>query len=330
MSAVDLSILIVNWNSAAYVKECLAAVPRAIGALRCEVIVIDNASFDSCGEMLLTTFPDVRFVQSDRNLGFGGANNLLARMSNAPVLLFLNPDTVPSAHALERMWRHLMDGADVGVLGCRLRNTDGTIQTSCVQAVPTVVNQFLDADLLRWLAPGLKLWGTSALRDTSATVDVEAVSGACMMMRRSVFEAVEGFSSAFFMYGEDIDLCARATAAGFSVRHVVDAEVVHHGGGSSRHAPSAFSVVMMCKSVSILIHRHRGERSAAIYRAALTVAASVRLGILLVSWPVWAVAAGVGRWTGAWHKWTAVLRWSLGLPVKGAPVRLAVPTDGGF
>lgn len=328
MDVVDVSILIVNWNSADYVRECVTAIPGAIGSLRYEVVVIDNASFDNCGEILRTTFPNVRFLQSGTNLGFGGANNALAAMSSAPVLLFLNPDTIPTALAFERMWQELKGETGIGIVGCRLLNTDRTVQTSCVQALPTVLNQFLDADLLRWMTPGLRLWGTSALRDTCRrSLDVEAVSGACMMVRREAFEAVEGFSPAFFMYGEDIDLCARVANAGWAVRHVGDAEVIHHGGGSSRHAPSTFAVVTMCESISLLVRRHHGAGSAAVHRVASTAAAALRLVILLASWPVWIFAGGVSRWHGAWQKWTTVLRWNVGLAVKGVPARPAGPTD---
>jgi N-acetylglucosaminyl-diphospho-decaprenol L-rhamnosyltransferase len=320
---VAVSIVIVNWHSADFVCAAVDAIPASAAPLDVEVLVVDNASYDDCRGRLALSHADVRFIQSPTNLGFGGANNLGARYARAEVLLFLNPDTVPSPGAIATLYRHLTGTADAGVVGGRLLNSDGSLQTSCVQALPTVLNQALDMDLLRRLTPRLSLWGTQALFTPSDRPQrVAAVSGACMMLRRSTFEAVNGFSPAFFMYGEDLDLCARIGEAGGRNLYAHDAVVVHHGGGSSRQAPGTFSIVTMCESIALLIRRLRGPASAHAYRATMSLVAGARLGALLLAAPLWIGRSGTVRWSGACRKWWTVLRWTLGLHPRNRAVRV--------
>jgi hypothetical protein len=279
-----------------------------------EIIVVDNASFDGCREQLARERPDVVFVQSGANTGFAAANNVGAQLARGPVLLFLNPDTEVIGGALDRLYCHHERMSDAGVLGCRLLNTDGSLQTSCVQALPTVWNQTLNADFLRRCFPRAQLWGMRALFGSATSpVEVQAVSGACMMIGRSVFEGVGGFSPAFFMYGEDLDLCDRLRRAGFRNRYAGDCEIVHHGGGSSQHTRRTFSVVMMRESMAILLRRSHGPVASATYRVASVVTACIRVAILTAVCPAWLIFRDRPSWTGACRKWLAVLAWGLGL-----------------
>jgi GT2 family glycosyltransferase len=323
---IELSVVIVNWNSVEYVRSCVRSIVAETRALTYEIIVVDNASFDGCEEELAAEYPAIVFLQAGQNLGFGGANNLGARRARGRVLLFLNPDTIVMNGAIDRVFFQLAGLSDAGIVGCRLLNTDGSLQTSCVQALPTVLNQVLDADVLRRCVPQARLWGTRALFGSSTKpLEVEAVSGAFMMIRRELFEAIGGFSPAFFMYGEDLDLCARVLRAGFRNFYVGDCEVVHHGGGSARRAPSTFSVIMLCESVALLLRRLRGPLSSASYRAAMTVAACIRLAILGAVSPVWLARRGVTSWSGACRKWLAILGWGLRLNRPTLPDPVTVP-----
>ena len=146
---MDLSIIIVNWNSA----DVSARLPRLDLPFRAgiefEVIVVDNASNDHCEQMLREEFPGVIFVQSGANLGFARANNLGFSHSTGEILLFLNPDTEVSDDSIVRMAHCLRATEGAAAVGARLLNTDGTLQTSCVQSFPTIANQLLDFDFLR-------------------------------------------------------------------------------------------------------------------------------------------------------------------------------------
>jgi GT2 family glycosyltransferase len=311
---LDLSIILVNWYSADYVLACVRSIREQTSAVSYEVIVVDNASFDGCGERLAREHSDVVFVQSQCNLGFARANNVGAEHAHGAVFLFLNPDTELRDRAIERLYADFQRLPDAGVVGCRLLNSDGSLQTSCVQSLPTVLNQVLDTDVLRRWFPKAAMWGTAALfRDGSEPVEVEAISGACMMIRRDVFARVNGFSSDYFMYTEDLDLCFKTRRAGFRNYHLGDAVIVHHGGGSSQQARSDFSSIMVRDSVGRFLRKSRGGFYSGCYRFALSGAAAIRLALLVILSPVWLARHGVHRWGAACRKWFAVFRWGVGL-----------------
>jgi GT2 family glycosyltransferase len=311
---LDLSIVIVNWRSVEFLRACLASVERETTTVNYEVIVVDNASGDGCSEMLAAEFPKVVFVQSEVNLGFSGANNLGVRYARGRVLLFLNPDTEILDGAIDVLYREVANLSAAGVAGCRLLNSDGTVQTSAIQSFPTILNQLLNAELLRRCFPNSALWGNAALFQTGPRpVIVDSVSGACMMVRRDVFDRVGGFSSDYFMYAEDSDLCFKTRAAGHPNYYVGSARIVHHGGGSSQRAASDFSHVMMRESIARFLCKFRGRAYGAAYRLTLSAAALLRLVVLALTFPVWLVQKGVSGWALACRKWLAIFRWGIGL-----------------
>jgi N-acetylglucosaminyl-diphospho-decaprenol L-rhamnosyltransferase len=310
---VELSIIIVNWNSKDYVRKCIQSIYANARAVTFEIIVVDGASYDGCGEMLGHEFPAVRFVQSQTNAGFAAGNNLGAGISHGRVLLFLNPDTEIIGNALDRLFETLNRLPNAGMAGAKLLNSDGTLQTTCIQSFPTVLNQVLASEFLRRIFPRSRLWGIKALSDeTQNPSSVEVISGACMMIKRSIFRKVSGFDERFFMYSEDLDLCYRVREAGFDCRYVPGAQITHHGGGSSRSARSMFSIVMTRESIFRFLRFHRGQSVAWLYRAAMGISSLIRL-------PLIATSIGAKRLAGkkingdSFHKWIFILRWSAGL-----------------
>ena len=191
--------------------------PRRAG-LEFEIIVIDSASFDGCAEMLRKEFPQVRFIQSQENLGFAKSNNLAFRSATGESVLFLNPDTEIVGPAINVLHSALKMLPDAGVVGGRLLNSDGTVQTSCVQAFPTILNQLLNAESLRRRFPRSRLWGMAPLFDAGTKPKlVEAISGACVMLPRLLLEKIGVFSKDYFMYSEDIDLSYKVNAGRIQV-----------------------------------------------------------------------------------------------------------------
>ncbi len=162
---MDLSIIIVNWNSKRYLGKCLKSITAHTSGLAQEIVVIDNASFDGTGEYLQRRFPQVLFIQSHRNQGFGRSNNEAFRHSRGSHLLFLNPDTEVTGPAVEILYRSLNRLPGAGVVGGRLLNSDLTVQTSCITAFPNITNQVFDAELLRRWFPRNRLWGIRALTE---------------------------------------------------------------------------------------------------------------------------------------------------------------------
>jgi GT2 family glycosyltransferase len=311
---MDLSIIIVNWNSVDYVQKCIRSIRAQTVAMTYEIIAVDNASYDGCGETLAREYPEVVFLQSHSNLGFAGANNLGARNADGRNFLFLNPDTEVIDGAIDRFYDRFQALTDAGVAGCRLLNTDGSLQASCVQPFPTVMNQVLDADVFQGWFPGAGLWrNAGAFKGKKNPVEVEAVSGACMMIRREVFDRIGGFSPEYFMYTEDLDLCFKTRQAGLRNYYVPGAVIVHHGGGSSQQARSDFSNVMMRESVARFLRKSRGGFYASCYRASMVSAALIRLLLMLALCPVYLVQRRTQPWIASVRKCFAILRWGLGL-----------------
>jgi GT2 family glycosyltransferase len=310
-----LSIIIVNWKSAAFVRKCLASLYSNTSGVTFEILVVDNASFDGCGEMIRREFPAVRFIQSPKNLGFAQANNLGVEHSTGRILLFLNPDTQVVGPAVVRMAACVESVPDAGVFGLKLLNSDLSVQTSCVLSFPSVLNQVLDSNYLRAMFPKSSLWGNRVLfEDSRNPIPAEGVSGACLMVRRSVFEKVGRFSCAYFMYGEDIDLCFRIRQAGWKNYYVGDATVIHHGGQSTNsHSDDYFSSILMRESILTFVRTHRGKLYALVLQSATALAALCRLSLLAVAM---ALPLGVRRRHAvcfAFGKWTRVFRWAIGL-----------------
>jgi N-acetylglucosaminyl-diphospho-decaprenol L-rhamnosyltransferase len=310
---MDLSIIIVNWNSKDYLAKAIGSIEARPLGMSFEIVVIDSGSFDGCAEMLRETHPSVRFIQAPGNIGFARANNEAFSASCGQVLLFLNPDTEVVGGAIGELYRQLTRMPEAAIVGPKLLNSDGSVQDTCVRAFPTILNQVLDSDLLRTRFPRAGLWGKrTLLAQGDAPRNVDAVSGACLMMKRSLFEAVGKFSPDYFMYSEDMDLCLKAERAGFSIWYVPTAVVVHHGGASSSKTPaSTFSAVMAFESQWRFFRKTRSSRYASLYRGAMFGASVLRVGALLLAWPL----HGLHRdWWGryALRKWVARLRWTLG------------------
>jgi GT2 family glycosyltransferase len=313
-AAIDLSIIVVNWNSKEYVRECVESVERSIRSVRYEVIVVDSGSFDGCGEMLALSHPAVRFIQIARNVGFGQANNIGAKHACGEMLLLLNPDTYVYSGTIDTLLAHARTLENAGVVGCRLVNTDGTLQASCVQVVPTILNQLINIAMLQRLFPSLPpLQSACSFEKASRPVPVQVLSGACMMIARNAFEEVGGFSSDYFMYGEDIDLCHKLRSHGRANYYCRSVEVVHHGGKSSGHKASGFSEVMMREAVYRFLRKTRGEAYGGLYRIALAGVALVRLTLVLLMLPCALASGGLRHLVRLTAKWIAVLRWTFGL-----------------
>jgi GT2 family glycosyltransferase len=309
---MDLSIIIINWNSADYLNNCLRSLYDNVKGPEFEIIVVDNASFDGSEAMLRSHYPQATFIQSDANLGFSKANNLGAKQARGRVFLFLNPDTEVTGSAIQDMMSTFDARPDAGIVGCKLLNGDGTIQTSCIAAFPTILSEALDLEYLQVLFPESRLWGMAALATQSSDPQqVECVSGACLMIRRDVFESVGGFSANYFMYAEDRDLCYKVHQAAYRAYFVGSATIVHFGGRSSEsQTESNFSAVMRCQSLLEFMRCRHGWAYAAAYRGTTAVAAFFRLmilGSIYATLPGWRT-----RWHPALNKWVGIFRWSLG------------------
>lgn len=312
---MKLSIVIVNWNSATYAVDCISSIHSALEGVEYEVIVVDNASSDDSREVLERLSSPVRLIRSSENLGFAGANNLAFQQSVGQAILFLNPDTKILDNAIQTMLSVLGSSPDIGAVGCRLLNGDLTIQTSCIQPLPTVLNQLVDIEWLKRRWPRLRIWGIWPLYEATqkSSIAVEAISGACLLVKRDVFERVGLFSTDYFMYTEDLDLCHKISGAGYRVCYTGDASVVHYGGESTKKQEDGFKDVVMRQSIFRFLQKSRGNAYAALYRVAVSFSAVVRLGLLSLAFISPVAPLERNLVLNAFRKWRWILMWSLGL-----------------
>jgi GT2 family glycosyltransferase len=180
--------------------------------------VVDNASRDNSVQRVKDEFPDVRLITNNANAGFAKANNQAVKVSTGRYLFFLNPDTALKPGALQAVCRFMDAHPDIGLAGTRIVNPDGSPQ-------PSVEKQY----------PGER-YARGDLKNLKG--EIAWVLGASMIIRREIFEKLKGFDEAFFLYGEEQDLCLRVRKAGFPIGFISDAVVIHWGGQSEKEVPS--------------------------------------------------------------------------------------------
>jgi GT2 family glycosyltransferase len=319
---MNLSIIIVNWNALDYLKECVASIFEHTSGITIELIVVDNASTKGDVSTLNEAFPGIRIILSKENLGFSRANNLGFRHSSGEYVLLLNPDTKLVNPAINLMLDRMESLPDAGIVGCRQVNPDLTVQTTSIQKFPTILNQVLNIEYLRLRWPGCPLWDISALFDASSgPQQVDVIPGACMMLRRQVYEQAGMLSEDYFMYAEDIDLNAKVARMGLKSYYVPDAVIIHYGGRSSdqqRH--SQWATMMKYRAMGQYYVKHYGRFYAGVYRAAVGASAVARLMILAPALPLRRRLRKTQSIAAAFEKWSAVLRWACGLAARSGSV----------
>ena len=199
---VDVSILIVCYKSRDYILNCLrSAIKHTIGC-RYEILLVDCSS-DGTIDLVMGEFPQVRIIQNSENLGFGRGNNLLAEHAIGQFYVLLNPDVIVTDDSIGELYRAAILMPKAGAIGGRTRLPDGTRDPSCRQSVPTLFRLAVSAfGGARFVVGGLS-------EDAKQPAEVEALSGAFMLVRREAWLDVNGFDTSYFMYSEELDLCMR-------------------------------------------------------------------------------------------------------------------------
>ena len=282
----DASIVIVSFNTREILRECLDSVIRESGSLRIEILVVDNNSSDGSPQMVEETFPQVRLLRSEVNLGFGAANNLALQQAKGRYFVLLNSDAFFQKGALERAIRHMDEQPDCGLGGSRLVGRDGSWQPSS-RSFHSIVRDLIVMTGLAGQFPRSKFFGhfdrTWADDDQPASVDW--VPGAFAIIRPEALGRTGLFDPAFFLYYEEVDLCRRIKQAGYSVWYWPDIVVVHIGGESSRQLKTTLEVssmaaqVVMWRMRSTLLYyrKHHGPQ---VYMAKWSELALYRLTVI--------------------------------------------------
>jgi N-acetylglucosaminyl-diphospho-decaprenol L-rhamnosyltransferase len=262
MAAPDVSVIVIAYRSAAHLPACLEALAHSTEALVRETILVDNASGDGTPDLVRRQAPEARLIVNDANRGFAAAVNQAARLAGGRYLLLLNPDARPLPGCVERLVAELDARPEAALAGPQLLDPDGTPQPSAWPA-PGVLTLVYDALLLHNLMPRSRLRLVTA--PGPEAVEVECLSGACLLVRRAAFEALGGLDERFFIYYEDTDLAVRARAAGHGIRLVPRAQTVHLVGGSSFQDRRAFRARFYESRGRFLAKHHRGPRGLALW-----------------------------------------------------------------
>ena len=248
---MDLSCIIVNYYSSSSLKNCLESVYQTIKKISFEVIIVDNSQNDKGMTSLKESYPQIRVIQNDTNVGFARANNQAALSAQGKTLLFLNPDTILADQAIEEMIAHLESNPDIGALGPKVLNTDGSLQYSC-RRFPTLMTGFFNrySLLSRWF-PGNRFTVQYLMKDFNhdENKEVDWLSGCCLMVPLAVFEKAGGFDEHYFLFNEDVDLCRTIGQNGYKVMYFPGAKIKHHISTSNSKVPAR-----------IIIKRHRGMK----------------------------------------------------------------------
>jgi len=298
LNEMELEILVVSYNTRELLRDCLDSIYQKIKGIEFGVTVVDNGSGDNSTEMIKTEFPKVKLIENGENLGFARANNQAIRQSGARYLLLLNPDTSLGNNPCCEMLRFMDEHPEVGILGCRLLNTDGTIQPSN-SSFPNLFTEFLRIFQLKKLIPGLglrekvgeglsKILG-STLReyfrvywDSKRIRDVDWVSGACLLVRRKAVEDVGLLDESFFMYYEDADWCYRMGRGGWKTCYFPFFEIVHYVGKSDSQFNSR-TFVERHKSMYHYFRKHQGIKAVFLLRLLIFSGFTLRwLGLLAI------------------------------------------------
>ncbi|MEJ6006934.1 glycosyltransferase family 2 protein [Paucibacter sp. AS339] len=240
MYALELSVLIVSYNSRPQLPALLNLLMQELAPLDAELLLVDNASHDGSADLVAEQFPAVRLLRSRQNLGFAAANNLAARAARGRILLLLNPDALPERGAIAQGLALMRQHPEVGLAGACLRDEQGRQQPSG-RMFPSLPQEAIVLSGLaarfprsRWLG-----WLDRSWADPAQPATVDWVPGAFALLRHRLFDSIGGFDERFFLYYEEVDLCRRIQAAGYRVQYWPQLKVQHIGGVSARTVAGA-------------------------------------------------------------------------------------------
>lgn len=247
---VDLSIIIVNYNTRDLTLDCLRSVYEQTQGISFEVLLVDNASQDGSAAAIAAAFPEVRLFPSQENLGFGKANNLAAEQATGEWILLLNSDTVVLDRAIERLLSFARTRDRAGLYGGKTEFADGRVNpTGCFGRV-TLWSEFALASGLTTLFRGSPIFNPRAAgaRLGTAPCEVGIITGCFVLTQRSLWRRLGGFDPRFFMFAEDFDLSMRAAALGAEIMVDPGARIIHYGGASESSKPGRMSKMLRAQA----------------------------------------------------------------------------------
>lgn len=252
----DVSVIIVTYNSADEIEDCLGSIYAQDSTLKQEVVIVDNLSQDRTVEIIKEKFPQAKLILPGENLGFAKGVNLGVRESEGEYVLLLNPDTQIIDNAIEVVTQFARENPQYGLYGGRTLQPDLTLEPSSCWGAPTLWSMTMFAFGLTTLAPRHPILDPESLgqwnRDTVREVGI--ITGCFLLAKRDLWEKLDGFDERYFMYGEDADLALRARKLGKNAVICPDAKLIHEVGKSSK--TPTHKMRLLYKGKASLIRTH--------------------------------------------------------------------------
>jgi GT2 family glycosyltransferase len=273
---IDVSIVIVNWNTKKLLLDCLSSISQTTSGSRIETIVVDNGSYDGSPQEVHKQFPQVTLIQNTENRGFARANNQALARATGRYVLFLNSDAQLTEGALNNLVTFMDTTPGAGIAACQYLNQDGSKQNS-FDNFPTLATELLNKAALKTLFPAKY---PSKKREYTNPLEVDSVIGACMIVRAEAIEQVGTLDEDYFFFIEETDWCFRMKQAGWKIYHLPHIKIYHLQGKSKEKNPSK-AWIEYYRSIYIFFKKHRSIFS--YYSLRLARTGKVIINLFLVS-----------------------------------------------
>lgn len=262
-----LSVIIVTYYSEQEISDCLLSIPQTLQERNVEVIVVDNRSPDGTTSLITKSFPSVRLIALDENIGFSKANNIGYENSIGEYVLFLNPDTISNSEAYAHCLRRIQEDQSIGLISPKLITASQQMDLACRRSIPTIWCGFCRAVGLAAKFPTSRLFASYNLTylPENGTYDVGAINGAFMLCSRSSLIRFGAFDEQYFMYGDDLDLCYRCAKAGYRVVYDGQVQMIHLKGMSSSKEASRMSKALFSATLQFYL-KHFNPRNSLLVR----------------------------------------------------------------
>lgn len=285
---MDVSVVIVNWNTCDILRDCLASIYENTRNLEFEVIVADNASTDGSVDMVKSEFPHVKIIANAENCGFAAANNQGIAVAKGRYVLLLNSDTIVLDSAIAKTVSFADAHLDAAVVGCRVLNRDRTLQLTCFM-FPSILNMFLSSTYSYKIFSHSKFFGRERMMwwQRNDVREVEVITGCFMLVQRKAIDEVGVMDERFFMYGEETDWCYRFKQAGWRLLFTPDAEIIHFGAASSKQIKPQM-ILQLWGSILLFFKKHKNPL---VYAMACSLVAM----FFILRIPYWLIQALCSR-----------------------------------
>ncbi|MCX5694944.1 MAG: glycosyltransferase family 2 protein [Candidatus Omnitrophica bacterium] len=267
MTNRDLSIIIVNYNTTELTENCINSVILNTHGIEYEIILVDNSSKDGSCAYLKEVFPNIQIIANSGNLGFAKANNQGIRLAKGRNILLLNSDTIVLDDCLKKVLEFAETRHDVGVVGCKILNKDGSLQYSCYHS-PGFLSElvFFTKDIIKGFWDPIAYYKYMKYWNHNSIKVVDCISGCFMMIKKEVFSQVEHLDEKYFMYYEDSDFCRRVKDSGLKVLYYPNSQIIHLQGLSGDK--TSFSTLKQCfDSAYFFINKHYGRFASKVFRS---------------------------------------------------------------